>query len=518
MLRHQAGLITFQHVIGKTNGSVTSYFGIPFAEPPINGSYNGTINATVAAAQCLQMSSLPRSDSPPEIVQAVMQYTAAFSALRTDAPQSEDCLTINVQVPAGTKPGAKLPVLMRPTDCWGKTGGFMSGSTAMYNGNAIVQCSIELEMPTIFVNMNYCVTAAFGFLGGKEVKEAGIGNLGLQDQRLALKWIQKHISAFGGDPVKVTIWGKSAGTISVASHMVTNGGNNEGLFHGTIMNSGSPLPVGDIESVQAAYDTVVAHAGCAASKDTLKCLREAPADILLAGANILPNLFNYPGLSEPWSPRADGVFLKVLPQHLVLAGSVSNVPFITGDCLDKGTAFATGSFNVTTEGEFREYIHQFYFSHAPRVALTPLFELYPNDPAVGSPFGTSTVNQLAPQFKRMAAFQGDVIFQAPRWFFLDQRSTKQHAWSFNDLVHQAHGTDLPPAMGGNDLADYIIQFTNTLDPNGASNCTIHWPRYDLLTRQILWLVEGNVPLEIKHDTARLEAMAALTAISIAFPI
>ena len=77
-------------------------------------------------------------------------------------------------------------------------------------------------------------------------------------------------------------------------------------------------------------------------------------------------------------------------------------------------------------------MHQFYFSHAPSEAvLEPLFELYPNDPAAGSPFLTGDANQLAPMYKRMAAFQGDAIFQAPRRFFLDQQSSKQPTWSYS---------------------------------------------------------------------------------------
>ena len=120
----------------------------------------------------------------------------------------------------------------------------------------------------------------------------------------------------------------------------------------------------------------------------------------------------------------------------------------TGDALDEGTVFATGAWNVTyvvscsaalyllnlrhsTEDEFRDYVHQYYFSKAPKAVLEPIFELYPNDPAQGSPFGTGTANQLAPMYKRMAAFQGDTIFQAPRRFFLEQRSSKQPTWVFS---------------------------------------------------------------------------------------
>ncbi|KAI0326862.1 carotenoid ester lipase precursor [Cubamyces sp. BRFM 1775] len=513
-------------IIGVSNNSVTSFYAIPFAEPPINDlrlrlpkpitSYNGTINATLPATQCLQLVPGLRSDLPADIVQVMAGYFAADFAT-SDIPQSEDCLSISVQVPDGTSHGDKLPVLVQ---FFG--GGFTFGSTAQTPGDAIVRRSVEMGKPIVYANMNYRV-GALGFLGGKEVKEAGVGNLGLQDQRTALRWVQKYISIFGGDPDKVTLWGESAGAISIGLQMVANDGDNEGLFRGAIMNSGSPLPTGDIELQQSSYDTVVEHAGCAEADDTLECLRGVPADTLMAAAAAVPNLFDYSGLAEVWAPRADGVFLEAPPQHLVLAGKVAHVPFISGDCLDEGTIFATGSFNVTTDAEFEGFIHDHFFSTTLKALLAPLFELYPNDPAAGSPFGTGDANQLAPQFKRMAAIQGDLVFQAPRRFFLDQRSLKQPTWSFMSEragvtgLGYPHGSDFAPVLMGDDLTDYVIQFTATLNPNGASNRTIEWPQYDPINRSILRLVDGDEPLKIGRDTDRLEAMAGLTAYSIAQP-
>lgn len=85
----------------------------------------------------------------------------------------------------------------------------------------------------------------------------------------------------------------------------------------------------------------------------------------------------------------------------------------------------------STEDEFRDYVHEFFFPNTPKELLTPIFDLYPNDPAQGSPVGTGDANQLAPMYKRMSAFQGDAIFQGPRRFFLDQRSFKQPTWSLS---------------------------------------------------------------------------------------
>ncbi|KAL1945641.1 hypothetical protein VTO73DRAFT_1643 [Trametes versicolor] len=517
-------------VIGETNGTVTSYFGIPYAEPPINDlrlrlpkpitAYNGTINATVPATQCIQLPAIPRSDLPAEIAQDLLAYIALTPFPTVTAPEGEDCLSVTVQVPAGTKPGANLPVL-----AYIYAGGFTSGSTAQSSAAVLIQRSIELGQPIVFVSMNYRL-GPFGFLGGKEVKEAGVGNLGLHDQRLALQWIQQHVAAFGGDPKKVTINGASAGAVSVGLHMVTNGGDNEGLFRAGIMHAGSPLPTGDIEIQQRFYDTVVEQANCTSPADTLECLRQISANTLLQAAKAVPNTFDYSGLAQAWAPRADGVFLEAPPQHLVLAGSVANIPFITGDALDEGTVFSTGSFNVTTEDEFRTFVEQEFFPNTPADVLAPVFDLYPNVASEGSPFETGDANELYPEFKRMAAFQGDITFQAPRRFFLDQRSLKQPAWTYTSKrapvkgLGCPHGSDAVPALAeGDDLADYVIQFTATLDPNGgASNRTIAWPRYDPLARSMLVLLDGDTPLEIVPDTARLEAMAGLTALTVAYPL
>ncbi|RPD58843.1 carotenoid ester lipase precursor [Lentinus tigrinus ALCF2SS1-7] len=513
-------------LIGSTNGSVTSFMGIPFAEPPLGNlrlrlpkpvsGYAGTINATLPATQCLQLIPPVRTDMPAEMLQDMEAYVGNVLT-GVPIPEGEDCLTVNVQVPAGTKPEDKLPVIV-------VSRGFTIGSSAQMPGDAVVTRSVQLGKPVVYVALNYRLHA-FGFLGGKEVKEAGVGNLGLHDQREALRWVQKHISVFGGDPKKVTIWGSSSGAISSSLQMVTNGGNNEGLFRGAIMNAGSPIPTGDITELQQFYDQIVAHAGCANATDTLDCLRKIPAANLTAAAATVPNLFDYTGLATPWPPRADGVFLTAPPQHLVLAGQVAKIPFMSGDALDEGTIFATGSFNVTTEDQFRDYVHEFFFPRTPKALLAPIFNLYPNDPAQGSPVGTGDANQLAPMYKRMAAFQGDVIFQAPRRFFLDQRSSKQPTWSFiskrgsSPGLGYAHGSDFLPALAfGNELTDYIIQFATHLDPNGASNRTIAWPKYDSVSRPVLTLHDGDVPLAIETDDVRLLPMQGVTAVGIVSPL
>ena len=93
--------------------------------------------------------------------------------------------------------------------------------------------------------------------------------------------------------LRIRRWGESAGAISVALHLLTNGGNTEGLFRGAFMQSGSPIPTGDITNGQADYDGLVAATGCSGASDTLQCLREVDFDTLQAAVDATPNIFSY---------------------------------------------------------------------------------------------------------------------------------------------------------------------------------------------------------------------------------
>ena len=99
---------------------------------------------------------------------------------------------------------------------------------------------MDIGKPIIAVSLNYRL-AGWGFLSSEEIQADGASNIGLFDQRLALRWISENIHAFGGDPEQVTIAGESAGAFSVGYHLVGFGGDHGGLFRGAILQSGSAL-------------------------------------------------------------------------------------------------------------------------------------------------------------------------------------------------------------------------------------------------------------------------------------
>ncbi|RPD58751.1 carotenoid ester lipase precursor [Lentinus tigrinus ALCF2SS1-6] len=494
------------NVVGRPEGSTESFLGIPYAQPPIRDlrlrlpqiitSYNGTINATSFGNQCIQQAAPLGPNIPSEVLQGLSVLGTVFDT-NVDVPQSEDCLNLNIIRPANVSRNEKLPVLF-----WIYGGGFGDGSNSMaeYNGTVIVQRSIEIGEPVIWVAVNYRLHV-FGFLGGHEVKEAGLGNLGLHDQRTALRWVQKYIHSFGGDPEKVTIWGESAGAMSVFLQMSANHGDPGGLFRAGIMSSGSAIPAGDIDSdLQDTYDFVVQKVQCANATDTLACLRTVPAAALLDAANNTTSVNGFQGLATPYMPRADGKFVTVPPQELVEQRTLAKIPFIIGDVQDEGTLFSLGNLNITTDEELSSYLKTFWFPGASDSDIKEMLKLYPSDPAEGSPFGTGQMNAFTPENKRIAAIQGDWFFNAPRRRLLDKFSSIQPVYNF---------------CKPGDMTDYFIHFVNHLDPSSASG--VQWPRYNSSARLTLQFNDGNVPLNVTVDNARLAGTSMLASLSLRFP-
>src|SRR5579862_380837 len=209
---------------GVVDDGVVSYKGIPFATPPVGdlrwrppqpaASWTGVRQATEFGADCMQ-----RRFGPPP----------APNAPPARAP-SEDCLYLNVWRPASAASGAKLPVMV-----WIYGGGFVGGSSAM----PLTSGTQFAKQGVVLVAANYRV-GRFGFFAfpalSHEHPEEPKGNYAYMDQIAALKWVQKNIAAFGGDPNNVTIFGFSAGGVSVHSMLASP--MARGLFQKAIVESG----------------------------------------------------------------------------------------------------------------------------------------------------------------------------------------------------------------------------------------------------------------------------------------
>ncbi|KAJ3101448.1 hypothetical protein HDU96_009977 [Phlyctochytrium bullatum] len=244
-------------VAGGTQSGVTSWKGIPFAAPPTGANrwrppqppakVEGVFNATAFGPGCMAglppggMGAIPGGDAggaPPAAGNGTAAELPAGGPPMM-GPTSEDCLTMNVFVPEGTTPDAKLPVMV-----WIYGGGFNSGQSSIYDGSTIVASKKDV----IFVSFNYRV-GLMGFFSNEALLAEGHGaNHGLLDQQFAFAWVKKYIGLFGGDPDKLLAFGQSAGSQSVALQMLSY--DTETIpFRAAICESGTHTSFHDTMSV-----------------------------------------------------------------------------------------------------------------------------------------------------------------------------------------------------------------------------------------------------------------------------
>ncbi|KAK6824771.1 hypothetical protein PG987_012265 [Apiospora arundinis] len=491
-------------VVGSVLAGVENFGGMPFAKPPVANlrlrppqrltESFGTIDATGAGPSCPQMFFTTGGN---EFIPKVIGNLINTPLFQVVSGQTEDCLTMRIQRPAGTKAGDKLPVFF-----WIFGGGFELGSPQMYDATSLLASAVAQGKPFIFAAVNYRV-AGFGFLPGKEILKDGAANLGHLDQRMGLEWVADNIEAFGGDPEKVTIWGESAGAISVFNQMALYDGNNtykgKPLFRGAIMNSGSILPTDpvDCEKCQVVYDTVVKTGGCSGAADTLECLRGLSYDKFLNAVNSVPGLLSYSSIALSYMPRPDFTALTASPEILAQQKKYAAVPMIIGDMEDEGTIFALFQGNITTTNKLVDYLSDFFFTKASRDQVSRLVDTYPASITAGSPFNTGIFNAIYPQFKRLAAILGDLAFTLTRRALLDvaaQVNPDVPSWSYlgswnfgTPILGTFHAADILqtfygilPNYASRSTQTYYFNFLYHLDPNGDGKTASGlpaWPQW-----------------------------------------
>ncbi|KAL4872176.1 hypothetical protein BDV12DRAFT_211123 [Aspergillus spectabilis] len=299
-----------------SNG-VAQWLGIRYASPPL-----GSLRFS-APQDPEEVSGIQDASQHGQLCIPTSQYPVP-------AGTSEDCLFLDVYAPTGLRgaPRKLLPVLI-----FIQGGGFNSNGNPNYNGTGLIQAS---NMDIVVVNFNYRV-GPYGFLSGAEISKNGSVNNGLKDQIQVLKWVQKHIREFGGDPDHVVIGGDSAGAASITLLLSAYNGRDDGLFHAAAAESQSFAPMFTIDETQFAYDNLVIRTGCNSAADTLTCLRSL--DIAtLQRANIATPL---PGAHQPplyfYAPVVDGDLVPDYTYRLFEEGHFIRVPVIFGDVTNEGT-------------------------------------------------------------------------------------------------------------------------------------------------------------------------------------
>ena len=295
-------------IAGKTEGAVRAFLGIPYAAPPVGelrwkppapaAKWNGVREAVHFGARC-------------------MQGPIYSDMVFRDPGPSEDCLTLNVWTPAQATT-KKLPVMV-----WIYGGGFQAGSTSepRQDGQVLAQRGV------VVVSMNYRL-GVFGFFALPELAaESGhnsAGNYGLLDQAAALAWVHQNISAFGGDPDNVTIFGESAGASSVSALMASP--IVAGLFVKAIGESGSAFAkaTAPMKTLAQREESDANFAKASLGSAALKDLRAIRAQKVLDAA------LKKDDAELRFSPSVDGYFLPQSVAAIFAAQKENKVSLLAG--------------------------------------------------------------------------------------------------------------------------------------------------------------------------------------------
>ncbi|MGA9589003.1 MAG: carboxylesterase family protein [Salegentibacter sp.] len=430
------------------------YLGIPFAQPPVE--------------ELRWKAPQPAKDwkgvrETKKFGPAAVQTNVFGDMIYRGDGKSEDCLYLNVWTPSGNKT-ENLPVLV-----YFYGGGFVAGdgSEPRYDGAAMAQRG----MVTVTVNYRLNIFGFFAHPGlTAESPNNASGNYGLLDQNMALKWVQKNIAAFGGDPGRVTIAGESAGSISVSEQMASP--LSKDLFAGAIGESGAaikptlaPVPLKKAEEIGVKF---AENAGY-----SLEELRKLSTDELFKLYND-SGLFGFPSV-------IDGYFLpKPLPE-IFRAGEQAQVPLLVGwnSAEVSGTGFMQGE--PYSKENYIAKVKAAYPENYEKV-----LKLYP----------ASSEEEIEASATALAS-DGFISYSTWKWFDLQRRNSEQpvYRYMFSRIQPRLkkgngqtptgapHASEIPYFLGNLSLIEngdwtkqdyavseviqkYLANFINTGNPNG----------------------------------------------------
>ena len=313
----------------------------------------------------------------------------------------EDCLNLTVWTPDGATPKSRRPVMV-----WIHGGGFLNGSSDIYNSRRLAS-----RGDIVVVTVNYRL-GALGFLAHPALAgpDGAVGNYGLADQQAALRWVHENVAAFGGDPDKVTIAGESAGAMSVCDHLVAP--ESYGLFRAAILQSGPCQAQAALSAAEPISVGYAARAGCADPETAAKCLRDLPADRLQSGpgyARIGTNVLSGPVTGTQRLPAA--------PPAVAGTGRTARVPVLIGSTADEFTVFVAMTY--LRDGGLRSY----------RSLLADTFGT--EAAAVAARYPPSRYDGVGPAY---AAAVGDGVFACPIDSLATTLARRQpvYAYEFSD--------------------------------------------------------------------------------------
>jgi para-nitrobenzyl esterase len=448
---------------GASATGIDSYKAIPYAAPP-------TGNLRWQAPQPGPRWTAPRDATGFGPI--CPQHATEGLIARANLPQSEDCLTLNVWTPGGKK----LPVMV-----WIYGGGFTQGGASVprYDGTALARRGVVL------VTFNYRV-GRLGFFPHPALADA---NFGLLDQIAALQWVRRNIAAFGGDPANVTIFGESAGGVSV--DMLMSSPLARGLFAKAIAESGGLFdPTTKIADARKGALDFAARLGA----NDVAALRATGVDAILKADD------------GDDGPVVDGKVILEDPRDAFAAGHQAAIPYLTGTNSADGAMLGTQNADWLTKplGDRLAAVRKLYDTASEAEFAQLLF----NDKFMAGP-----TDQLA----RAAASRAPAYVY--RFGFLNARAHMRgetgvphggemvFVFGFGDLAALAPPQDT--AMSDT-MQRYWTNFARTGDPNGDGLPA--WPRFEGAHPQTLVIEDTSHPVPDFHKAQFDAASPARTSV------
>jgi para-nitrobenzyl esterase len=331
-------------IAGFDRDGVAQFRGIPYAAPPVgplrwkppqpHAKWTNVLDAIVFGDTCVQ--NQPGLFAKPSL--------------------TEDCLYLNVYTPAdyATKPEHRGVLV------WFYGGAMTAGESDDYDGSALAS-----KGNSVVVTVNFRV-GYLGFFAHPALDAEGhdFGNYGTMDQQFALRWVQRNIAKFGGDPKRVTIFGQSGGATAVMTNIVSP--TAAGLFQRAINESGTHITATPLAAAESRGTALVAKAGCAQAADVMACMRAlTPLQILSLG---LPPVSYF---------VVDGHIITGDPYDQFRTGAFNHVPIMTGLVAEEQAFFlpeiAGGPPVPLTVAQFNDYVDSFGAAFTPAIdAAYPL--------------------------------------------------------------------------------------------------------------------------------------------------